>query len=119
MDPMQSITAGRFRASAGAPNRYDEHLCVPALSIGTYSIAAGGTDDQLPHFEDEVYIVTTGKGMFIDGLGAKIPVGPGSVLFVGAGEEHRFVDIEQDLAMVVVFAPPHGAPGSSDQVCAG
>ena len=41
------------------------------------------------------------------------PVGPGSVIFVPAGETHRFTDITEDLALVVVFAPQYGsrAPG--------
>ncbi len=41
-----------------------------------------------------------------------VPVGPGSVLYVAAGQDHRFIDVEEDLAMVVVSAPPHG---STDQ----
>ena len=30
----------------------------------------------------------------------------GSVVFVAAGVEHRFHDIAEDLAVLVVFAPP-------------
>lgn len=30
---------------------------------------------------------------------------PGAVLFVPAGEEHRFVDIEEPLDVIVVFGP--------------
>jgi hypothetical protein len=29
------------------------------------------------------------------------------VVYVAAGEEHRFADITDDLAMVVVFAPAY------------
>ena len=32
----------------------------------------------------------------------------GSVVFVPAGEEHRFVDITEDLALLVVFGPAYG-----------
>ncbi len=35
-------------------------------------------------------------------------VGPGSVIFVPAGEEHRFVDVAEDLALLVVFGPAYG-----------
>jgi mannose-6-phosphate isomerase-like protein (cupin superfamily) len=35
-------------------------------------------------------------------------VGPGSVIFVPAGEEHRFVDVTEDLALLVVFGPAYG-----------
>jgi hypothetical protein len=31
------------------------------------------------------------------------------VLFVPAGEDHRFVDIRSDLAVLVLFAPPEGS----------
>ncbi len=29
----------------------------------------------------------------------------GSVAFVPAGEEHRFVDVEQDFTVIVIFGP--------------
>ena len=32
-------------------------------------------------------------------------VEPGTVVFVPAGEEHRFVDVEEDLTVLVVFGP--------------
>ena len=39
----------------GAPVEYQEFLKVPALSCGIYHLAAGSTDMQSPHDEDEVY----------------------------------------------------------------
>ena len=33
-------------------------------------------------------------------------VGPGSVVFVGRGVEHRFHSITEQLQILVVFAPP-------------
>jgi len=36
-------------------------------------------------------------------------VGPGSVVFVPAMETHQFTQILEDLAMVVIFAPPYGS----------
>src|SRR4051812_31159249 len=61
--------AGRFQAPTGDdPNVYVEHLRVPDLSVGTYSVPAGGRDDQIPHTEDEIYLVTAGRGR-IDGDG--------------------------------------------------
>jgi mannose-6-phosphate isomerase-like protein (cupin superfamily) len=38
-----------------------------------------------------------------------VPVEPGSVVFVPVGETHRFTDITEDLALVVVFAPRYGS----------
>ena len=96
--------AGAFTATGG-PNHWVEHLRVPAMSVGTYSIPVGGTDDQLPHAEDEIYVVTAGQASFSAG-GETVDVHPGATLFVGAGQEHRFHDVTEDLALLVVFAPP-------------
>jgi mannose-6-phosphate isomerase-like protein (cupin superfamily) len=107
--------AGQFTPPAGQDaNHWVEHLSVPDLSVGTYSIPAGGTDDQVPHTEDEIYVVTAGRAVLRAGED-RAPVGPGSVVYVAAGEEHRFTDVTEDLAAVVVFAPAEGArgPGSS------
>jgi quercetin dioxygenase-like cupin family protein len=94
--------AGDCAASAGAS--WVEQLRVPDLSVGTYCIPAGGTDDQSPHTEDEIYIVTAGRATLASG-GERAEVRPGSVIYVPAGEVHRFTDIAEDLAVVVVFAP--------------
>jgi len=104
--------AGRYTPpAAGDPNSYVEHVRSPALSLGTYSIPAGGVDDQVPHAEDEVYVVLAGRGAFT-GTAGTVAVGPGTVLSVPAGEEHRFHDVTEDLAVFVVFAPPYsGRPG--------
>ena len=98
-------TAGAYVPPAGdAPNHYAEHLSVPDLSVGTYSIPAGGVDDQTPHTEDEIYVVTRGRATLWTRSG-NAPMHPGDVAFVPAGEEHRFVDIVEDFAVVVVFGP--------------
>jgi len=85
-----------------------EHLRVDALSLGTYSIPTGATDDQDPHTEDEIYVVVSGQGSFEAG-DRRVRVGPGSTLYVPAREVHRFVDVTNDLAVVVVFAPAEGS----------
>ncbi|HEX6932673.1 MAG TPA: cupin domain-containing protein [Streptosporangiaceae bacterium] len=85
-----------------------EQLRVPDLSVGTYSIQAGGADDQQPHTEDEIYLVTAGQAMFEAG-GDRVAVGPGSVIFVPAHEVHRFTEITQDLAAIVIFGPAEGS----------
>jgi mannose-6-phosphate isomerase-like protein (cupin superfamily) len=107
---MRVITgAGRYTGPAGgAQNHWIEHLRVADLSVGSYSIPRGGTDDQVPHTEDEIYVVTAGHAVLRAGRD-RAEVGPGSVVFVAAGEEHRFTDITDDLAAIVVFAPAEGA----------
>jgi mannose-6-phosphate isomerase-like protein (cupin superfamily) len=82
------------------------------LSVGTYSIPAGGLDDQTPHSEDEIYVVQSGRATLVTNS-ETAPVGPGSVIFVPAGEAHQFTEILEDLAMVVIFAPPYGSRGAS------
>jgi mannose-6-phosphate isomerase-like protein (cupin superfamily) len=81
-----------------------DHLSVPDLSCGTYSLAAGALDTQQPHTEDELYVCTGGHATLWTPTGTA-PVAPGSVLFVPAGEEHSFVDIEEDLTVLVIFGP--------------
>jgi len=103
---MKVITgAGDFTVpSAGEQAAWAEQLRVTDLSVGTYSIPAGGTDEQSPHTEDEIYLVTAGRATLESG-GQRVEVRPGSVVYVPAGEVHRFADIAADLATVVVFAP--------------
>ncbi|MGO9221554.1 MAG: cupin domain-containing protein [Streptosporangiaceae bacterium] len=99
--------AGQWAApAAGAANGWAEHFSVPALSVGTYCIPAGGADDQSPHTEDEIYVVTAGRARITTPQGVA-GVNPGSVIFVPAGEEHRFVDVTEDLALLVVFGPAY------------
>ena len=81
-----------------------EHLRVADLSCGTYFIPAGGTDVQDPHTEDELYVCTTGRATLWTPTGS-CGVEAGTVVFVAANEEHRFVDIEEDLTVFVVFGP--------------
>ncbi|HEV7712851.1 MAG TPA: cupin domain-containing protein [Asanoa sp.] len=104
--------AGRWTAPTGAATDWVEHLRVPDLSVGTYCIPAGGLDDQSPHTEDEIYVVTAGRARIVTPDGAA-EVCPGSVIFVPAGEEHRFDEVTEDLALLVVFGPAYGsrAPG--------
>jgi mannose-6-phosphate isomerase-like protein (cupin superfamily) len=90
--------AGMFRAG------YAEHLRTADLSVGTYGIPAGGADGQHPHTEDEVYVVVSGRARLTTASGTA-DAGPGTVIFVPAGEEHRFVDVSEDLTVLVVFGP--------------
>jgi mannose-6-phosphate isomerase-like protein (cupin superfamily) len=90
----------------GPPDRsdYRELHRSSDLSVGVYDLPVGGDDPQQPHTEDEVYVVHAGRAR-LAGPEQSITVGPGSVVFVAAGEEHRFVDVEEPLSVVVVFGP--------------
>jgi mannose-6-phosphate isomerase-like protein (cupin superfamily) len=100
------------RPPSAAANDWVEHLTVADLSVGTYCIPADGLDDQTPHTEDEIYVVASGRGTIVTPeLSAEI--GPGSVIFVPAGEEHRFTDVTEDLTLLVVFGPAYGSRSSA------
>ena len=83
---------------------YREFLRVPTMSAGLYVLPAGGTDGQKPHREDEIYYVVRGRARFKAGSEDR-EISAGSVIFVAAQVGHRFYDITEDLAVLVVFAP--------------
>ena len=83
---------------------WQEFLRVPALSAGVYRLPARGEDHQEPHSEDEIYYVVSGRATIRVGDEDRA-LGPGAVVFVAAGEEHRFHSIEEELTLLVVFAP--------------
>ena len=110
---MQAFEVEQLLAERRAAQRaYHEFLRVPALSAGLYVLPAGGLDPQVPHSEDEVDYVVGGRGQsFV--AGASRPVGPGSIVFVKAGDEHRFHDISEELSILVFFAPAEGSQATA------
>lgn len=102
--------ADLVRKTEGREAPYLEFLRVPALSCGIYQLAVGAQDQQTTHDEDEVYFVLKGRAqLVIDG--EKSPISPGSILYIPADSEHEFVDIEEDLSLLVFFGSggPSGA----------
>ncbi len=83
---------------------YLEFLNVPDLSMGLYILPAGGTDPQSPHTEDEVYYVVSGRGK-IRVAGEDRDVQTGSIVYVAKNVEHKFHSIEEELRVIVFFAP--------------
>jgi mannose-6-phosphate isomerase-like protein (cupin superfamily) len=83
---------------------YLEFLRVPDLSMGLYRLPAGGMDPQNPHSEDEVYYVVSGRArIFVAGENRAVQAG--SVVYVEKHVEHRFHSIEEELTLLVFFAP--------------
>lgn len=78
------------------------------ISTGLYVLEPGEIDEQEPHTEDEIYVCVAGRATFVT-PGGTSDVVPGTVLFVPAREEHRFVDIVERLSLVVVFGPAEGS----------
>jgi mannose-6-phosphate isomerase-like protein (cupin superfamily) len=94
------------RAQSGKP--YLEFLRLPAMSAGLYVLAAGATDRQKPHREDEMYYVVRGRARFKAGpdeAEEDREVSAGSLIFVAAEVGHRFYDISEELEVLVFFAP--------------
>lgn len=89
---------------------YMEFLRVPALSCGIRQLRAGESDDQTTHDEDEVYFVLKGRAAMIT-EGGKKALGPGAILYLPADSNHRIVEIEEDLSLLVFFGSggPSGA----------
>ena len=76
-----------------------------SMELGYYR--PQGTDPQQPHTQDEIYIVQSGSGYFVNGT-RREPFAPGEALFVKAGVEHRFEGFSDDFAAWVVFYGPQG-----------
>lgn len=106
MEAHELAAVAERRGSTGRP--YLEFIRTPSLSVGLYVLAAGATDRQQPHGEDEVYHVVEGRGRMTVGDESRA-VGPGSVVYVGATVPHRFHEIEEQLTILVFFAPPEGS----------
>lgn len=90
------------QVESGKP--YREFMRAPAMSAGLYVLPAGATDHQKPPREDEVYFVLRGRARFKAGPEER-EVSGGSVIFVAAGVGHRFYDITEELAVLLIFAP--------------
>jgi quercetin dioxygenase-like cupin family protein len=96
------------RAMEAMDAKWKEFMRGETVSMGVYRLKQGSLDEQKPHTEDEVYFVTRGRARFQAGESAQ-DVKAGSIIFVEAGREHRFVDIAEDLEALVIFTPPEGS----------
>ncbi len=85
-------------------NEYLEFLRVPAMSAGVYVLATGSADLQSPHKQDELYYVVRGKARMRAG-GHDQSVTRGTLIFVPAHLDHQFYDIEEEITVLVFFAP--------------
>lgn len=96
----------------GEAELFAEPLREGSMSVGVYRLAAGATDPQEPHAEDEAYYVLSGT--------AKIRIGetvhdldPGDLVYVEREVDHEFFDIESELTTLVFFAPAYGSMESA------
>lgn len=65
-------------------------------------------DHQTPHLQDELYVVISGNGCFVNN-GERAAFQQGDVLFVPAGTDHRFENFTDDfLTWVIFYGPQNG-----------
>lgn len=102
---MQAYELAQLISQRNETNKlYLEFLKVPELSMGVYVLPAGGVDSQNPHTEDEVYYVVSGRAQ-IKVMDENRAVQAGSIVYVAKNVEHRFHSIEEELTVIVFFAP--------------
>ena len=102
---MQAFDLNHLISQRNTSNKlYLEFLKVPDLSMGVYVLPAGGTDPQSPHTEDEVYYVVSGRAQILVAEENR-DVQAGSVIYVEKNVAHRFHSIEEELTLLVFFAP--------------
>jgi mannose-6-phosphate isomerase-like protein (cupin superfamily) len=95
-------TTARLRAGGGGYEVVHESA---GLELGVY--VPPSPDPQTPHREDEVYVVVEGTGaIMIDGVRHELAVGDQA--YVAANVEHRFVD-HDGMVLLVIFNGPHSA----------
>ncbi len=104
--PKQTVDAQR----ADARTPWLLLLATPTLTTGRYRLAKGGTDGQTPHDLDEVYHVIAGAAKLQAGSETRA-VAAGDTVFVPARLPHRFVDVVQDLDVLVFFSAARGTTG--------
>ncbi|HJZ90620.1 MAG TPA: hypothetical protein VKE40_07075, partial [Gemmataceae bacterium] len=90
------------------------NLAVPIFAHGSLEVelyTPRERDPQQSHSRDEVYLIGRGSAVFFDGAVRRL-VGPGTFIFVAAGQPHRFEDFSADFATWVFFyGPPGGEAG--------
>ncbi|GAB4530622.1 MAG: hypothetical protein Tsb0010_12240 [Parvularculaceae bacterium] len=108
--------AGAMAAIAAREDggRFARVMAHGTMFAGLY--APRGEDRQTPHSRDEIYVVMSGEGEFVND-GERIRFAPGDILFVKAHKEHRFENFSDDFATWVIFWGPEG--GESDAGPAG
>jgi mannose-6-phosphate isomerase-like protein (cupin superfamily) len=85
--------------------RYEDLIKHGTMRTGLYALRQH--DPQKPHAQDEIYIVASGSGEFVNG-GERAPFKPGDIIFVKAGVEHRFENFSGDFETWVIFWGPDG-----------
>ena len=100
------------RALEAMDSNWKEFMRVETMSAGVYRLKAGEPDGQKPHNEDEIYFVTRGRAKFAAGENIQ-DVTAGSIIYVEAGRDHRFIEIAEDIEALVIFTPAEGSAAAT------
>lgn len=93
-----------LRQLSQSGERWAEFFDTGSLSMGLYTVPAGGDDREThsPHEYDEVYYTVAGTGeLHVEGETTDVTTG--SIHFVRAGAGHYFT-AREELTLFVVFA---------------
>ncbi|MBI1777353.1 MAG: cupin domain-containing protein [Proteobacteria bacterium] len=107
MDPKTRTRVGDLDLLPFPPGRLSKQAFdTGAIELRHY--APKGVDNQVPHDQDELYVVISGTGSF-KRAGETVPFAAGDVLFAAAHEEHRFLNFSEDFQTWVLFYGPKRA----------
>jgi mannose-6-phosphate isomerase-like protein (cupin superfamily) len=105
MSGQYSLQDALARAEAAPDTEYGVLLKNGSMELGMYRPV--GIDRQTPHAQDEIYVVQSGSGYFVNG-DCRSAFSTGGALFVPAGVAHRFEEFSDDFAAWVIFYGPDG-----------
>lgn len=94
-----------LRALKTAPKPFIELFNHGSLVVEIYK--PDKVDYQTPHTRDEIYVVITGTGWFVND-NTRHQFEAGQMLFVPAGVIHRFEEFTDDFSTWVIFYGPEG-----------
>ena len=116
MEFLKTLAEATTQLDAGWRNELG-FSSIPVLNHGSLLVkvyAPRGSDPQQPHSRDEVYVVARSNGEFACG-DARKKFQATDLLFVPAGEIHRFENFTDDLTLWVIFYGPEGGEMSNSE----
>ncbi len=92
-----------YKQAAQQGGSYLRFIDNERLSSGIYQLKKGEEDKQEPHQWDELYYIIEGRARLVAG-DKTYEVAPGTIHFVKANVSHRFIEIREDLKVLVFFS---------------
>ena len=102
---MEKFSVTEVANGISEDKNYDEKLRSEAFSLEVMRFEPGDKDEEHAHEVDEIYHIDSGSAS-LEVEGKKHEVNPGDVIHLGPETDHHFVDIEEQLVVTVMYAPP-------------